>query len=309
MGQNPAPGSGPSSPMVGRLPAADDSAAAPSRAPQGDYFKTLQPLADIRTAKRPGDRADADGGRVVPASYDAAASEWQSHLSAATRALEAQVGPAPKTDEEMAQAVRLRMLYLLAGRRDAAVQPIPAAPPALQEFWSRELCGLAAWLDTQRTPDPAHRAAETKQVLDEAVSRLGETAPLVVRNLAFCSEVQSYGCLKPFAKNEFAPEQEVLLYAEIENFASEPTHKGFHTSMRSSYQIFDSRGQRVADHDFTVTEEYCQNSRRDFFIGYHLRLPKRIYAGKHTLQLTVEDLKSKKVGQSSIDLMIRETKE
>ena len=33
-----------------------------------------------------------------------------------------------------------------------------------------------------------------------------------------------------------------------------------------------------------------------------LRLPKRIYNGKHTLQLTVEDLKSHKVGQSSIDL-------
>jgi hypothetical protein len=64
----------------------------------------------------------------------------------------------------------------------------------------------------------------------------------------------------------------------------------------------------VADHDFTVTEEYCQNPRRDYFIGYQLRLPKRIYPGKHTLQLTIEDLKSHKVGQSSIDLSIKDEK-
>ena len=48
--------------------------------------------------------------------------------------------------------------------------------------------------------------------------------------------------------------------------------------------------------NFRTTEEYCQSPRRDFFIGYHLRLPKRIYNGKHTLQLTIEDLKSHKVG-------------
>jgi hypothetical protein len=106
-------------------------------------------------------------------------------------------------------------------------------------------------------------------------------------------------------KNEFAPEQDVLLYAELENFTSEPTPKGFHTAMRSSYQIFDSRGQRVADHDFTVTEEYCQNSRRDFFIGYHLYLPKRIYNGKHTLKLTITDVVGKKVGQASLDFQVK----
>lgn len=97
----------------------------------------------------------------------------------------------------------------------------------------------------------------------------------------------------------------MLLYAEVENFASESTPKGYHTALRSSYQIFDGRNQRVADHQFTTTEEYCRRPRRDYFIGYHLRLPKRIYPGKHTLQLTIEDLKSQKVGQSSIELTIK----
>jgi len=200
----------------------------------------------------------------------------------------------------------LRMLYLLAGQREAALRPISGVPSVQREFWSKVLFALDGWLDTQKSGDLARRAAETKQTLDEALCRLGEVAPLVVRNLAFCTEIQSYGCLKPFKENVFLPEQEVLLYAEVENFTSEPTPKGFHTALRSSYQIFDARGQRVAEHDFTVTEEYCQNIRRDFFIGYHLRMPKRIYPGKYVLQLTIEDVKSHKAGQSSLEFSIKD---
>ena len=43
-----------------------------------------------------------------------------------------------------------------------------------------------------RTPDTGHRAAETKRILGEALAQLGETAPLAVRNLTFCTEVVSF---------------------------------------------------------------------------------------------------------------------
>ena len=134
--------------------------------------------------------------------------------------------------------------------------------------------------------------------------RLGETAPLVVHNMAFCTAVQGFGATTPFKKAEFPPGQEVVLYTEVENYTVEPMPRGFHTALRSSYQIFDARGQRIADQELPSCEEYCQSPRHDFFVAYKLFLPKRIYNGKHTLQLTIEDLKSHKVGQSSIELTI-----
>ena len=302
---------GESAARIDRLPVTSDAALAPMRAPEGNYPRTEYQPAGVQSADRPQEDRQGYGpaGRVINASYDPAAGDWQAHLASATRVLESRLQGAPETPGEVAQHAQLRMLYLLAGRRDDAVRPIPAIAPATQEFWSKELFGLATWLDAEATPDATTRAVEAKQLLAEAVTRLGESAPLAVRNLAFCTKIHSYGCTEPFSKYEFAPDQEVLLYAEVENFATESTPKGFHTSLRSSYQIFDSRGQRVADHDFTTTEEYCQNPRRDFFIGYHLRLPKRIYPGKHTLQLTIEDLKSRKLGQSSIELTIKETED
>ncbi len=290
---------------VNRLPAANSELEAPNSPPQHNYPQTGRAPIDLRTVNR-APSAGAHLGAVVGASFEAPDNpDWQAQLRKTINVLESQVADAPKTPEEVAQHARLRMLYMLAGQRDEAARPIQALPPAMQDFWSKQAFGMAALLDTKRTGDATSRAAETKLILDEALTRLAESAPLVVRNLAFCTAVQSYGRTSEFKKCEFTPGQEVLLYAEIENFTSEATPKGYHTSLRSSYQIFDSRAQRVADHDFTTTKEYCDNARRDFFICYQLSLPTRIYPGKHTLQLTVEDLKGQKVGQTSVEFTVK----
>ena len=101
----------------------------------------------------------------------------------------------------------------------------------------------------------------------------------------------------------------MLLYAEVENLVNQSTPKGYHTAVKSSYQIFDSRGQRLAEDQFTHTEEYCRNPRRDYFVGYELHLPDRVYSGSYTLQLTIEDLKSHKIGQASVDFTVKEGKD
>ena len=269
---------------VDRLPPTGDAAVPPKAAPEDNYPST-----------------------TTPVSYDTAApADWHEQVDSAARALASQVDGSPKSPEEIARHAQLRMLYLLANRREDALQPIPAITPAVQEFWKKQLYGLSTWLDTQTTPDATRRAAVAKRILGEAVTQLGESAPLEVHNLAFCTAIDGYGCIMPFAKDAFAPGQEVLLYAEVENFSSEETAKGHHTSLRSSYEIFDTRGGRVTQRDCPKTEEYCRNARRDFFIGYRLKLPdKHIYPGKHTLRLTIEDLKSHKVGQASIELSIK----
>jgi hypothetical protein len=298
--------------QVTRLPPVDNTSSTANNPPKDAHPAASARSADSQAVKNAVHEQPAkeNANAVANVSYNAPLSQepdaWKKELSAAIKTLEASTPGEPKTSEDVAQQTRLRMLYALAGRRDDALKPISSAPAAMQEFWSKELYGLTMLLDSEKTADPARHASESKQILCEALSRLGETAPLVVRNLSFCTAIQSYGCVTPFKKYEFAPDQEALLYAEMDNFASESTDKGYHTQLRSGYQILDPTGQRVADHTFNTTEEYCQNARRDFFIGYHLRIPKRINPGKYTLQLTIEDLKSQKVGQSSIEFTIKD---
>jgi hypothetical protein len=262
------------------------------------------------TQPLPADHRAASGSpqRQTPTSHGPeAARDCQSHLDRAIQSLEYELGSSPQSDRDFAEHARLRMLYVLNGRRDEALRPIPSMPPTMQEFWSEQVYGLATLMESESTSDLSPRTAEAKQHLDAAASKLGESCPLVVRNLAFVTDIQSYGTYKPFGKYEFVPGQRVLLYAEVENFKSIETPQGFHTATRSSYQIFDASGKRVDEHESKPSEEYCRRPRRDFFIAYDLCMPQQIYPGKHVLQLTVADLNSQKIGQSLIEFTIKST--
>ena len=205
---------------------------------------------------------------------------------------------------EIGRQVQLRLLYLSAGRRDDALRPIPGLSAGQQEFWTKELYGLVTYLDSEKVSDPDRRTTEAALHLRDAAERIGELASPVVRNLAFCKEVTSFGVYKKFPKYEFKAGDETLLYCEIENLKAESTDKGYHTSVKGSYQILDSRGEKVADQEFPASEDFCSSPRRDFFIPYFIWIPKRINEGTYTLQLTVEDTQTKKVGQSSIQFKV-----
>lgn len=243
---------------------------------------------------------------VVPASFEhPSAHTWTDHVNQAIRLLEHHLGDSATTDSDVANHARLHLLRLVAGQREAALREIPAAAAAVRGYWTNQLYGLDLLLDTEPAPQQSRRAAQAKRQLVHATGCLGELATLEVRNLAFCREIQSYGAIEQFEQNEFAPSQRVLLYAEVENFLSEDTPRGHHTQLRSRYQIFDAAGSRVAENQSTVTEEYCTNPRRDYFIGCEFCLPTRIYPGRHTLKLTVEDLKSQKIGESTIEFTVK----
>jgi hypothetical protein len=273
------------------LPQAEQGALAPGALAGGAYPNTGAPAVKLVSAESP-------VGENSP-------NDWRGQLAGAIRSFESQSANGQSNSAATAtDQTKLRLLQLAAGQRDEALKPLNGVSGAEQDFWGEQLFGLATLLDADRMPDPQRRAAEAAQHLRDAAGKLGQTAALSVRNLAFCTEVTSFGVYKPFTKYEFKPGQEALLYAELDNFSSEPTDKGYHTSLKSSYQILDSRGARVAEQDFAVTEEVCRNARRDFFIRYFVYMPKRIYDGKYTLQLTIEDTVSKKVGQSSIEFTI-----
>jgi len=294
-----------------RLPPPNNAILPPEEAPEGDYPSTDRSAASDRVLRLPPPNrqaAEEPAGQVVAASYDSKpGDDWQTHLEEAIRLLESDAARAPHSDSELARQARLRMLYLVGNRRDEALRPIPSLDSTMQEFWSKQLYGLATLIDPELISDSGHRKAEAKQQLDEAVRKLGESCPLVVRNLAFATEIELFGRFKPFEKYEFEPGQRLLLYAELDNFKTKETPRGFHTATRSSYQIFDSSGRRVAEHESPPSEEYCSGPRRDYFILYDLCLPKRIFPGKHVLQLTVADLNSQKIGQSLIEFTVKST--
>jgi hypothetical protein len=231
---------------------------------------------------------------------------WEQLVNSAIKKLEAQKERRLDSDVREEDEARLRMLYLIANRRDDAVRAIGALEPEMQEFWSKQFFGLATLLNSDLIADRSNRLIESKRNFDEAIRRLGESSPLFVRNLVFITSVDSYGAYTPFDDYDFQPGEAVLLYAEVENFRCKETARGYHTALRSSYEIFDSSRQKVADHEFSTNEEYCKNARRDFFTVCEFRMPDKLEPGKYVLRLTVADLNGDKAGESSITFHIRD---
>jgi hypothetical protein len=241
---------------------------------------------------------------AMPGGGPLSEADWQSHLTAAIHSIETESKAGSKSESDIALQARLRMLYLLAGRREDAMRPLPAAPQASQDYWSSQIVGLSTWMDAEKTPDAARRAAETKRILGAALTQLGETAPLVVRNVTFCTEVLRFGSFEAVKSTEFTPGQKVLLYAEVDNLHIESAAKGYHWAVKVGGQIFDSRGTRLEDYGSTALEETFQTQRHDFFVSKLYYLP-RLVPGPYTLQLTIEDTLGHKVGQSSIDFTVK----
>ncbi|MBS0266545.1 MAG: hypothetical protein JSS02_31735, partial [Planctomycetes bacterium] len=83
----------------------------------------------------------------------------------------------------------LRMLYLMAGQQERALQAIPGIDPVDQEFFQQTLWGLTNYFDASSIPAAADRATQTVAQLQSAVLRLQEKANLELRNVAFCHKI------------------------------------------------------------------------------------------------------------------------
>jgi len=244
----------------------------------------------------------AHQGKPQPSADDL---DWQQLVQRAADDLNQRVAAAPATTAEVHQHVSLRMLWLLAGDTEKAMEPIPHISPAEQDYWSRQLFSLATYLDHHTQPDDKRRAAASVIHLDDAMASLRELGSLTLRNFTFCKNVYGYGSIEPFANDRFPPGQQVSLYVEVENFHSKSTDKGFCTLLGSTYELLDESGTRISGGEFPDVDDCCRSRRRDFHIEYGLALPEKMAPGRYQLQLVVKDRQSDKIGHATAAFEIR----
>jgi hypothetical protein len=260
------------------------------------------PAAKLATAVQVGER---DQAVRLPDTLSANDPNWQLSIQKAIADLEHRVSPSPTTTAEVHQHVSLRILRLLSGDTEKALEPIPHISPSEQDYWSRQLFALATYLDHHSQPDDKRRAAATVTHLDEAVSSLRELGSLSLHNLSFCKTVYGYGAIEPYETDTFAPGQHVSIYVEVENYHSTSSEKGFNTSLGTSYEVLDEHGKRVTSGDFPDVNDCCRSRRRDFHLQLGLKLPDNIAAGRYQVQLLVKDRQSDKIGNAKASFEIR----
>lgn len=243
--------------------------------------------------------------RLPDTSAPATNETWQQLVRKAIADLDKRVSRSPTTTAEVHQHVSLRVLQLLAGDTENALEPIPHISPTEQDYWSRQLFALATYLDHHSQPDDKRRASTSVSHLEEAVSNLRELGSLSLRNLSFCKNVYGYGAFDTYDTDVFTPGQQVSLYVEVENYHSTASDKGFTTLLGTTYEVLDDRGKRVASGDFPDVNDCCRSRRRDFHIQLGLALPQNITPGRYQLQLVVKDRQSDKIGNAKAAFEVR----
>jgi hypothetical protein len=242
------------------------------------------------------------------------ADQVQNELIAALEADIRRRGSENPSDEELPRLEqRLRLAYLAAGRLDDAVKEVSSLDAPQREAYKQLLFGLGVWLSPDEARRPPLRSAKVLRSLREATTALAAASKLEVRNLAFCTKVDSFGWYTEFPRYEFLPKQQVILYVEVDNFAAErKSSSAYETELQGSYQIFDSSGHLVAERQLELDKEICRNFRRDYFLRYVMYMPAEIGAGRYRLELTIEDLKARgnyqgrKFGEGMIEFSIRQ---
>jgi hypothetical protein len=239
---------------------------------------------------------------------------WQETLQRLTALVEAEVAasqPGLSEAERLAYVKRqvwLRMLYLMAEQPQLAQQAIPGVDPAEQEFWTELFWAVSNYFDEQSFPNPADRAALTVDQLASAQRQLEAIAPLQLRSVSFCHDINSFGNFDQYERDEFRAGQEVLLYAEVRNFRSEPAAAGgYGTRLKSHIEIRRGGpdGQPVEQNSFPSTEDTCRSIRHDYFHSYKIDLPQHLTPGPYALVLTVEDELSGKSATQTVNFLIR----
>jgi hypothetical protein len=259
-----------------------------------------------------------DGQPPPTESEERKAVHWQVRLQQALDGLERALASTDGdlTDiERQRLEVHSRLLQIVLGQHEPALKDIARMPLEQREYWKHQLRTMLLLLDENATPSQSRRVALAMRELQAATERLASQSSLDLRNLAFCSRVDGFGTLTEFSKTEFSPGQEILLYVEIDHFTSEADENGnefgrrggrrYETELRGSYQILNASGSRVADAELPVDKQSCRSPRRDYFIAYHIYLPKNLDAGAYSMQLTIEDVKSKRFGHGSLEFQIK----
>jgi hypothetical protein len=208
-----------------------------------------------------------------------------------------------------AERIRLnvmqRQLHAFLNDTEKALAPIKEIDEDESEYWRYLTHSLMISLDANEENTSSRRSALSLRELRIAANHLANISRLDVRNLAFCTKVSSYGRFDEFKSYGFTPGQEVLLYVEVENFATETTSKKHETELQGEYTIFDTDRNRVASAGLPLDKQFSMNRRHDYFIAYRIFMPKKIESGHYLIQLTIEDIKGNKSNHSTLEFWIR----
>ena len=204
--------------------------------------------------------------------------------------------PAPKPMEEAKAAKRAPLVEalqcILDERHQEALKHLQAYDPETQEFYLRVLPTLTIFARKKLHELSQQEVAVLSEQLQSLLAALRPRAELLIDRMAFCEWSKGFGMYKPVDNPSFLTGDQMHIYVELRNFASE-RRDGFHeTRLRSSLEIRDATGDKVVRGPFAVRSEEPHRTRtrlNDYSNSYSLYVPPDLPPGTYQMCLQIVD--------------------
>lgn len=201
----------------------------------------------------------------------------------------------------------LRLLYLIANQPGKAIRAVEELAGPEQDFWQELMLAMAEYR-SQDTTDKASRLTNTNGQLRSAVRQLTPLTSLQIKRFEICSRIHSFGRLDSFGTNNFDPGQPLLLYAEVENFATELTPAGsYRTQFEAELKLYEE-GNSKAKETIALPDisDESTSERSDYYQSFELSLPSHLKSGQYTIRLRLRDRISGKTAEGTVEFQVRQ---
>jgi hypothetical protein len=200
---------------------------------------------------------------------------------------------------------RLSLLQLAAGRTQDALTLSPALSSEAKARLTQTLKTMIA--AGKLHTDPGAAPDDVLAAVDELGGTLRKESELRVPIVALCKKVVTFGVYEELPKNALVPNRanRVIVYCEIENFASQKQNDGeFKTMLSSRMELFTAEGKSVWVAEEDKIEDRSRQKRQDFFLAQLVTLPADLAAGNYVMKVAITDLIAGKTNEGVLKFRI-----
>ena len=200
-----------------------------------------------------------------------------------------------------------QLLEFVKGRATPDMNAVAGLPAEDREIVTAMMDALGNFRSAVRSDSNMLLARKIRPIVEMA-DRLRGEADLTIPVIALCAKVDGFGNYKLIdSKFPAGRENPVIVYCEVENFASELNESQlWETKLTQEAVLYTDTGIRVwaASPAATPIVDQCRNRRHDFFVINILHLPATLAPGRYLLKVTLTDQLANRVAEATAQAQI-----
>jgi hypothetical protein len=194
-----------------------------------------------------------------------------------------------------------QLLQFLKDKPTPQLESMTNLPGEDRELISSVMDALTNFRNALRADNNMLMSRKVRPILDLA-DRVRAQADLVIPTLALCTKVDGFGIYEPIEPRFTAMKaHEILIYCEVENFASHQNGKKmWETKLSQEVVLYTETGLPVWQDKSESIPDLARSRRHDFFVYKRAKFPANITLGRYLLKVTMVDQQASRVAEATI---------